>query len=118
MKDYENRKPQISEREIERKYSKLIIKDAEPNRTNCYTCNTCGHIIKTIDRHEGVTPFMIACDVCKNRSISSMYRNTHPDLEPIYEWVVPTIKEIKKYKKNVGMLDHIFNGGLELKRIL
>jgi hypothetical protein len=117
MKDYNHRTPEISEREIERKYSKLEIKPAAPNRTNCYTCNTCGYVTKTIDRNYGVTPMFLSCPCCGNQSTSCMYRDLHPDKEPEYEWFVPTLKELGKYKKNPAMLDHIFSGGLDYRKI-
>lgn len=115
MKDYQHREPQISEREIERKYAKLEIKLAEPNSINCYTC-TNGHIIKTIDIHHGVTPMFNRC-FCGAQSTSSWYKDIAPDIEPTYKWVVPTLAEVKKYKKQPEMLDHIFNGGLDYRKI-
>jgi hypothetical protein len=35
MPEFKHREPQISEREIERKYANLEIKTAEPNRVVC-----------------------------------------------------------------------------------
>lgn len=113
---HQNREPQVSDREIERKYSKLTIKPAEPNRTNCYVCG-CGHVMKTIDRNEGVTPMFMQCDSCGGRGVSSFYRDVRPDLEPTHEWFVPTLQETKKLRGNPAMLDHIFNGGLEIRKI-
>lgn len=114
MKEYQQREPQISEREIERKYSKLDIKAADPNRINCYTCSRCKYTMKTIDVHYGVTPMFLRCDCCGGRSQSTWYSDVIPDKKPEYEWRVPTLSELKKYKRNPAMLDHIFNGGLEL----
>lgn len=115
-KEHVNREPQISEREIERKYSKLDIKLADPNRINCYTCPK-GHITKTIDIHHGVTPMFNSCSVCGMQSTSSWYKDIAPDIEPTYEWFVPTLAEVKKYKNQPDMLDHIFNGGLDYRKI-
>lgn len=117
MKDYKHREPTISEREIERQYAKLTIKDAEPNRVNCYTCAQ-GHITKTIDRHHGTTPMFNTCPVCGGQSTSSWYRDIAPDIEPSYEWFVPTLQQTKKYRNNPGMLDHIFAGGLDYRKIV
>lgn len=122
MKTYSNnpfqaREPQISERELERMYSKLEIKDAEPNRTNCYTCSICGYVTKTIDRHEGVTPMFLTCDCCKGRAVSSGYQDIHPNMQPEYEWFVPTLEESKKHRRSSAMLDHIFRGGLDYRKI-
>jgi hypothetical protein len=113
---YQAREPQVSDREIDRRYAKLKIIDQAPNRVNCYVCS-CGYVTKTIDRHVGVTPMMITCDCCKGRATTSFYRDSHPDLEPEYEWFMPTLDEVKKYRRNQAMLDHIFNGGLDYRRI-
>ena len=115
--NYQHREPQISDREIERNYAKLEIKPAEPNRTNCYRCGKCGYVTKTIDRHHGVTPMFITCDCCKGQATSSFYQNDYPDMVPEYEWFVPTLDEVKKYRRNPAMLDHIFNGGLDFRKI-
>jgi hypothetical protein len=117
MPEFKHREPQISEREIERKYANLEIKTAEPNRVNCYTCGTCGNITKTIDRHHGVTPMFNRCPVCGRQSTSSWYKDIAPDIEPTYEWFVPTLSEVKKYRRNPDMLDHIFNGGLDYRKL-
>jgi|GEM_PF-5889502 len=116
MNDYQHREPQISEREIERKYAKLEIKLADPNRINCYRCPN-GHIRKTIDIHHGVTPMFLSCDICGTQSTSTFYNDVAPDIKPTYEWFVPSLSETKKFKRNAAMLDHIFNGGLELRKI-
>lgn len=115
-KEYQHRQPQISERQIERQYYKLKIEPAEPNHINCYTCSN-GHITKTIDLHKGTTPMFNRCE-CGAQSQSSWYRDVAPDIEPTYEWFVPTLAEVKKYKKNSAMLDHIFAGGLDYRKIL
>lgn len=114
-KEFKNREPQISERELERRYAKLKIVPADENRINCYRC-TNGHITKTIDRHVGVTPMFNRCE-CGAQAQSTWYTDIAPDIEPTYEWVVPTLQEVKKYRKEPAMLDHIFNGGLDYRRI-
>lgn len=115
--NYQHREPQISDREIERKHARVEIKLATPNRTNCYICSRCGYVTKTIDRHQGVTPMFITCDCCSGQASSSFYQNTYPELKPEYEWFVPTLEETKKYRRNPAMLDHIFNGGLDFRKI-
>jgi len=107
----------ISERELARRYASIEIRNSEPNRVNTYTCDRCKYVLKTIDRHEGVTPMSLTCDCCGGTSISSFYQDKCPDKEPEKEWVVPTLEELKKYRANPAMLDHIFNGGLYLRKI-
>jgi hypothetical protein len=117
--EYQNRQNQMSERQIEREYSKVEIKPAEPNRVNCYVCAACGHVMKTIDVHHGVTPMFLTCDKCGDGSAASTFFNdVRPDIEPTYEWFVPTLQELKKYKRNPAMLDHIFRGGLDKRKIV
>lgn len=107
----------MSDREIERRYSKLQIRVAEPNRTNCYVCGSCGHVTKTIDIHHGTTPMFMTCDKCHGQQTSSFYRDVYPELMPEYEWFMPTLDEVKKYRRNPAMLDHIFAGGLDFRKI-
>lgn len=117
MKDYQHREPMMSQRDIERKYKKLEIKPADPDRINCYVCSKCGCITKTIDIHYGVTPMFNSCTSCGSQSTSTWYRDIAPDQEPTHEWFVPTLKEIMKYRNNPSMIDHIFNGGLDFRKI-
>lgn len=117
MKQFESNEPVISERELERRYSKLEIKPAAENRFNNYICKTCNYLTKTVDVHHGVTPMFIRCGCCGNQAASTFYNDTVPDRKPEYEWRVPTLKELGKYKRNPSMLDHIFRGGLELFKI-
>lgn len=86
---------------------------------NVYTCKKCGHQTITIDREEGVTPFIIGCDSCKGESYSSFYRCSQ-GLTPTHEWFKPTIEELKiLYEGRMldGMIDHVEQGGLDLRKI-
>jgi hypothetical protein len=89
-------------------------------KTNCYTCRD-GHITKTIDKDNGVTPFMIRCrhKDCVQHANSSLYRDAVPDLEPTYEWFRPSVEDVIKMdrKGEHGMVDHILNGGLDIRVI-
>ena len=113
-----------SQREIERKYSKLL-KDVETNvfykidltnRVNCYVCG-CGHITKTKDVDAGVTPFMHKCEKCGQMAQSTFYKDIVPEQQPTEEWFRPTLKQVLKMRKNEGMLDHILQGGLDVRRV-
>lgn len=123
--NHENKEPMISQREIERKYSKLL-NDVETNdfykvdltnRVNCYVCQTCKHITKTKDIDSGVTPFMSHCESCGNYAQSTFYKDIAPDQPHTWEWFRPSLKQVLKMRKNEGMLDHILSGGLELRKI-
>lgn len=113
-----------SQREIERRYNKLIS-DVESNdfykvdltnRVNCYTC-TCGHITKTKDVDSGVTPFMHSCEKCRQMARSSFYNDIAPDQEPTEEWYRPTLKQVLKMRKNEDLLNHVLSGGLIVRKI-
>lgn len=112
-----------SQREIERKYNKLL-KDVETNdfykidltnRVNCYVCE-CGHITKTKDVDAGVTPFMHTCEKCGQMARSTFYKDIAPEQRATEEWFRPTLKQVLKMRKHEGMLDHILQGGLDVRK--
>ncbi len=83
-------------------------------KLNRYTCKDCGHVTITIDRVDGVTPFMTGCtaDGCNGMALSSFYQ-IEPDDEPTHEWYRPTpeaaaIREVEF----PGTADHVRRGGL------
>lgn len=109
--------------EIERKY-KQLLEDVEnnefykvdlTNRVNCYVCS-CGHITKTKDVDPGVTPFLHDCEKCGQMAKSTFYRDIAPQQQPTQEWYRPTLEEVLEIKHD-GLVDHILNGGLHLRKI-
>ncbi len=81
-------------------------------KKNAYVCEKCGSYIITIDRHPGVTPFMVRCGACDSMAQSKMYR-VQDYLNPTHEWYRPdTLDGI-----NSASFDHIENGGLILRAI-
>lgn len=117
MENYKHREPMRSQRSIEKAYKAMVIKIADENRINCYTCKVCGHVTKTIDRHAGVTPMFNVCVSCGGESVSSWYKDIAPDLKVTHEWVIPTLSELIKQRKNPGLIDHILRGGLDFRVI-
>lgn len=65
----------------------------ERNRVNVYTCTACGHRTTTVDRDEGVTPFMIGCPECDTWAHSAFYQ-VDQTLAPEFEWYRPTADEL------------------------
>jgi len=114
----------ISQRETERKYNALLKDVATKdfykvdleNRVNCYKCD-CGHITKTKDVDAGVTPFMIICEKCNGIARSTFYNDIAPEQEPTQEWYRPTLKQCLKLRNDFDMLEHILNGGLDVRKI-
>lgn len=116
------KEPTISQREVQRKYQKLMHDVATSdyykvdlaNRVNCYRCG-CGHITKTKDVAAGVTPMSINCESCKSSAYSSFYSDVAPAQNPTQEWYRPTLEQALKMRNKPWELDHVLSGGL-LKR--
>lgn len=109
----------ISQREVERKYNKMLkdhSKPVTPNHFNNYECR-CGTIVKTVDIHRGTTPFIIACPKCGGNSKSTFYNDNLPERFPNFGWARPTLKETIKLRKKPHMLEHVLMGGLVIKEI-
>lgn len=93
--------------------------DVFVGKKNIYTC-PMEHQTITIDKDEGVTPFMIGCKHpgCSLPAQSAFYR-----VDPItsgpatHEWYKPDIVEIKTLEGKDQILGHIRQGGLLLREI-
>ena len=114
-----------SQREIERKYNKLLHDVAThefykidlTNRVNCYQCKSCGHITKTRDVDAGVTPFIHRCEKCNGMAYSTFYTDIAPDQQPTEEWYRPTLKQVLKMRNKPDLLNHILQGGLDYRKV-
>lgn len=84
-------------------------------RINAYTCDA-GHRCVTIDRVEGTTPFMIACqtDGCDLTAKSALYRVGDAE-KPTHEWYRPDSRDVRaeteramaSRRKKFGPSDHM-----------
>ena len=83
-------------------------------RINVYTCRN-GHQLVTIDRDPGVTPMFMTCDICLERSTSSMYADHLKNQIPTHEWYKPEPKEYAMQTES--MKEHIDQGGLMFRKI-
>jgi hypothetical protein len=91
---------------------------------NCYTCQECRKIFTTVDRADGVTPFMVSHrgfdenTKCKGMCYSAFYpkgpRPAHIPA-PSHEWYKPDTLRIAQMAP--AMREHINKGGLDLRRI-
>lgn len=84
-------------------------------KKNRYCCEVCKKSIITVDRDEGVTPFMLPCmrtEGCKGPMTSRFYQVEDVWPEPVYEWRKPTPKQYKRMSP--AMREHIDMGGLEI----
>ncbi len=88
------------------------------NGINQYTCDECRGTIVTVDRDEGVTPFMLGCRAkpgCTGLMRSSFYSlPTIP--RPSWEWYKPQFEEELK-KLDHQTREHVKLGGLLLRQI-
>jgi hypothetical protein len=85
-------------------------------KKNIYICQSRGHQTVTIDREDGVTPFMIRCRFpdCTSMAESSFYR-VDQTLEAFHEWYRPDAAE--RAKLHPATLEHVERGGLLLRPI-
>lgn len=93
-------------------------------RLNAYVCDggyprlpglprpACDHFIITVDRAEGVTPFMVKCGNCGRMAFSKMYRIA-VDIAPTHEWYRPD----ETAELPEGTREHVARGGLLLRPI-
>lgn len=117
----------MNNNELELKYKQLILdvqtnpfytKIDLTNRVNCYICRECGHVTKTKDVDRGVTPFYHLCEKCGLLAKSTFYKDIVPDKPVTEEWYRPTLEQVLKMDRNSNMLDHILNGGLDVRKTL
>lgn len=91
---------------------------------NVYTCRLCRGYTVTVDRDEGVTPFLLGCRAsgregdCKGMAESNFYpkgpRPSHIQA-PVWEWYTP---EASEYKFLSGPIkEHVDKGGLLIRKI-
>ena len=106
----------------------IDVKFGWAGKLNQYVCDTCGHVTTTVDRVNGVTPYLIGCrglDPCKGQggnagrdlARSRCYKNIPEDAQPTYEWYRP------EYMDDLGDMDqwsqeHVLQGGLLLRPIV
>jgi hypothetical protein len=84
-------------------------------KKNIYICEGCRCSITTIDKDDGVTPYLVKCRVtpgCSKLMRSQFYR-VDQVLEPNYEWYKPDDSE----KIERGYEEHVAMGGLLLRKI-
>jgi len=117
----------MKKEQIIKEYNKMLkfpelSGDVPADRFNCYVCKECETITKTIDVDKGTTPFFHTCSntECDGFATSTFYDDILPNENPIQEWFRPTLDETLQYFKegNLGLVDHIINGGLDIRKII
>lgn len=100
--------------------------DPDFGKTNVYVCSE-SHRTVTIDRAEGVTPFLIKCPSCEEKGIdteasSCMYRVSQA-LVATHEFYKPTEQEMKTFQADCApqvyesIAEHVSKGGLLFRKI-
>lgn len=81
-------------------------------QVNFYTCESCDADIVTVNRDDGVTPYMIRCERCGGVSVSAFYR-VNQSTTPTHEYYRPvTVRGMSRKSK-----EYVRNGGLLLRKI-
>ncbi len=82
-------------------------------KINIYECDN-RHKTVTINRNNGVTPFVIGCPICGFDSRSHFY-HVNQNHTPTHEWYKPGFFERLKLSKHERC--HVKMGGLLLRKI-
>lgn len=94
-------------------------------KKNVYQCDhDAAHLIVTVDREPGVTPFTVQCPHCeaagtpgkgfyKHPAMTSAMYRVHQNLKPTHEWYRPdTVHGLRD-----SIAEHVLRGGLVLRKI-
>lgn len=120
----------MNRKELTEKYNELVrdiasiqMFDGRGKGIDVYICDQCGARFYTRYVDKGVTPFVIACRVCKHGD--SVHRDTIGGAEWIslafqgetcHSWVRPTLEQFLRLSP--GAQEHVLQGGLMLKEEL
>ena len=95
--------------------------DGRDKGVDVYVCEKCGKELYTRYKDKGVTPFTIKCRHCDHgammhdQTISELVANfmafeVHNWIRPSFEWL-----NNQRQRGNLGVVDHVLNGGLILE---
>ena len=86
-------------------------------RVNQYLCGVCGGTITTVNRADGVTPFMLACRAREGCSgmMASRFYHVQGAPEPTHEWYRPD--EIESRFLGAETAEHVADGGLLIRPV-
>lgn len=85
-----------------------------------FHCYSCGNMISTVKLTHGETATNIKCNRKGCKSIMLRNDNVYKynkELKDTYEWWRPDLNWLKKNRDKLSLLDHIFKGGLILRKI-
>ena len=120
----------MTEIELTNEYNNMLQRlksqpmyDGRGKGVDMYVCEKCGKLFYTRYKDLGVTPFTIRCrnkecngTMVHERTIDKM---TSSLLDPsfVHNWVRPSLEWLnnQRQKGNLGVVDHVLNGGLILE---
>ena len=115
--------PNDVKKDITKRYKAMLRElptaeiDDNTGKVNCYRCDKCHNVTKTIEREKGSTPMGIICPVCGDNAFSTFYQDIAPDKEPTFEWVRPTLEETLEMHNTPIQCNFVLAGGLVRKEI-
>ena len=88
-------------------------------RFNVWTCERCKKDTVTVEAVDGVTPFMLGCQVtkgCGGMAQSHFYRVPQDgSLTPTHEWYLPSVEELLTFSP--ATIQHCLQGGLMIRSL-
>lgn len=88
---------------------------------NEYVCDKCKSKVTTLYGTAGVTPFKMdclrkGCDGLMTSFFPQTKQGEGSD-EPTYIWIRPDLRWLKKHRKHLQLLEHVWAGGLIIHKI-
>ena len=80
-------------KDITRRYNAMLAGLSEDNKgqTDCYQCQQCNNVTKTVIVDNGITPMGIECPYCHGEAI---HQDTdYPNIKVTHEWYRPSLDE-------------------------
>ena len=115
MNEQKQREPSVSLREMARRYAAVCryYANQPKGQIDCYTCQPCKAVMKSVQVDPGVTPMLIRCILCGELAHASCGVDIAPGVDPVIEFFRPKLSDLNKYRRNRDVIDHYLNGGLE-----
>ena len=119
----------MNNKELTKKYNAMLanieaarIYDGRNKGVDVYICKECGETMYTRYKDKGVTPFTTTCRKQGCNGIM-VHENTTSEREvqyngkTVHNWVRPTLEWCEKQRKkgNMGVIEHVLDGGLVLE---
>ena len=109
-------------RHLVKRVSAMDVYDGRGRGVDVYTCKECGYHFFTRYKDKGVTPFTVRCRQCGNgtctheKTLTETIAATIPNAI-VHNWVRPSFDWLERQRKkdNIGVIEHVLNGGLVIE---